>query len=66
MASGTRGVTNVMKRSPSYAFVKSAVWLPCGKWDTGSNECHETPAAKKISCGDVVSGTRALGCICRA
>ena len=38
--------------------------VPCGKQDTGSNECQETfwlgvksPAAKKIMCGDVVSGT---------
>ena len=40
--------------------------MPCGKWDTGSNECHETlcsgvkSLAVKKMCGDVVSGTWAL------
>ena len=41
--------------------------MPCGKLDTESNGCHETlcsgvksPAVKKISLGDVVSGTWAL------
>ena len=35
--------------------------MPCGKWDTGRNECHETfrsgvesPAAKKTTCGILI------------